>query len=102
MKKFISLDAVVALICEEFGVTSTRWIREEWGYPVSIESIIFNNGLIADVSNSEFWLDTVGVREGKTVYNCPLAEEDINEQSLKNLYELLLKIGNMQPVAAVV
>lgn len=102
MKKFISLDAVVALICEEFGVTSTRWIREEWGYPVSIESIIFNNGLIADVSNSEFWLDTVGVREGKTVYNCPLAEEDINEQSLRNLYELLLKIGNMQPVVAVV
>lgn len=102
MKKFISLDAVVALICEEFGVTSTRWIREEWGYPVSIESIIFNNGLIADVSNSEFWLDTVGVREGKTVYNCPLAEEDINEQSLRNLYELLLKIGNMQPVVAAV
>lgn len=102
MKKFISLDAVVALICEEFGVTSTRWIREEWGYPVSIESIIFNNGLIADVSNSEFWLDTVGVREGKTIYNCPLAEEDINEQSLRNLYELLLKIGNMQPVVAVV
>ena len=102
MRKFMSLEAVVSLVCEELGVTSTRWTREEWGYPVSIESIVFNNGLIADVSNSEFWLDTVGVREGKTVYNCPLAEEDTNEQSLTRLYELLMRISNMQPVAAVV
>ena len=102
MKKMNTLEAVVALVCEEFGVTSTRWIRNEWGYPVSIDTIAFNNGLVADVSNSEFWLDTVGTREGKTVYNCPLAEEDTNEQSLKCLYDMLLQIGNMQPAVAAV